>query len=139
MFCKLFACKPRYYCSTNAVHSFTVVFSGLRSRLVDTHKTLYGFSAVYLVIVWILYPVCWGLSEGSNLLTVDHEMIFYSILDLFAGPLFLFLFLASLQDVDYDSFGLQSGKNSDYVNVPPPVEKPREMPQMPQPVVATAA
>ena len=72
------------------------------------------------------------------MLTVDHEMIFYSVLDLFSGPLFLFLFLASLQDVDYDSFGLQSGKASDYVNVPPPAppaEKPREQPQP----VATAA
>lgn len=59
-------------------------------------------------------------------MTVDHEMIFYGILDLFAGPLFLFLLLASLRDVDYDAFGLQSGKASDYVNVPPPAEKSRE-------------
>lgn len=105
---------------------FTVLFNGLRSRLVQTHKGMYSLGAVYLAIVWILYPVCWGLSEGSNVLSVPHEMIFYSILDLFAGPLFLFLFLASLEDVDYDGFGLQSGKASDYVNVPPPVEKLRE-------------
>lgn len=59
------------------------------------------------------------------MLTVDHEMVFYSVLDLFAGPLFLFLLLASLDDVDYDGFGLQSGKASDYANVRP-VEKPRE-------------
>lgn len=59
------------------------------------------------------------------MLTVNREMIFYSILDLFAGPLFLFMLLASLRDVDYDGFGLQSGKASDYVNAPR-VEKPRE-------------
>lgn len=102
------------------------MFSGLRSRLLNTHKSLYGRSAVYLVIIWMLYPICWAFSEGANVLTVDHEMIFYSILDLFAGPLFLFMLLASLRDVDYDSFGLQSGKASDYVDVPPLAEKPRE-------------
>jgi bacteriorhodopsin len=98
----------------------------LRSRLLETHKNVYGLSAIYLVIVWMLYPICWAFSEGANVLTVDHEMIFYGILDIFAGPLFLFLLLASLRDVDYDGFGLQSGKASDYVNVPPPAEKPRE-------------
>lgn len=104
---------------------YSVIFSGLRSRLLDTHKSVYSRSAVYLVFVWMLYPVCWALSEGANVLTVNREMIFYSILDLFAGPLFLFMLLASLRDVDYDGFGLQSGKASDYVNAPR-VEKPRE-------------
>jgi len=104
---------------------FSVVFSGMRSRLLETHKSVYSRAAVYLVFVWMLYPICWAVSEGANVLTVDHEMIFYSILDLFAGPVFLFLLLASLRDVDYDGFGLQSGKASDYVNVPQ-VVKPRE-------------
>lgn len=102
---------------------FSILFSGLRSRLLETHKSLYGRTAVYVVLIWMLYPICWAFSEGANVLTVDHEMIFYSILDLFAGPLFLFLLLASLRGVDYDSFGLQSGKASDYVNVHP-TEKP---------------
>jgi bacteriorhodopsin len=97
---------------------------------------MYGRGAVYLVIVWMLYPICWALSEGANILTVDHEMVFYSILDLFAGPLFLFFLLASLEDVDYDGLGLQSGKASDYVNVPPRVEKPREQPQAAVPTAA---
>jgi bacteriorhodopsin len=87
----------------------------------------YGFGAGYVVVVWILYPICWGVSEGGNVLTVDHEMIFYSILDIFAGPVFLFFFLATLRSIDYDSLGLQSGKASDYVGARPAVtEKARE-------------
>jgi len=118
---------------------FSLLFSGLRSRLLETHKSKYGMSAVYLVVVWMLYPICWAFSEGANVLTVDHEMIFYSILDLFSGPLFLFLLLASLQDVDYDGFGLQSGKASDYVNVPPRAEKARDPGMsMPQPQTGAA-
>jgi bacteriorhodopsin len=42
-------------------------------------------------------------------------MVFYGVLDLFAGPVFLFAFLAGLQDVEYENLGLQSGKASDYV------------------------
>lgn len=41
-------------------------------------------------------------------------MIFYGILDLFAGPLFLFTHLWALRSLDYAAFGLQSGKASDY-------------------------
>ncbi|KAH9058251.1 family A G protein-coupled receptor-like protein [Lactarius vividus] len=105
---------------------FSVLFNGLRSRQIIDHRSMYGFYAVYIVAIWMLYPICWAFSEGANVLTVDHEMIFYGILDLFAGPLFLFLLLASLRGVEYDDLGLQSGKASDYVNVPPPTEKPRE-------------
>ena len=40
-------------------------------------------------------------------------MIFYGILDLLAGPLFLFLFLWSLRSIDYSAFGLMSTKYTD--------------------------
>lgn len=54
-------------------------------------------------------------------------MVFYGVLDLFAGPIFLFAFLAGMDDVEYDTLGLQSGKASDYVNVPArPTEKAAE-------------
>jgi bacteriorhodopsin len=86
---------------------------------------MYGFFTGYVVLVWLLYPVCWGLSEGGNVLSVDHEMIFYSILDLFAGPIFIFSFLTAFNSIDYDTLGLQSGKASDYVGVRPP-EKAQE-------------
>ena len=87
---------------------------------------LYGSGAAYITLLWLLYPICWAFSEGSNVLTVDHEMVFYGILDLIAGPLFIFVFLAAFRSVDYDTLGLQSGKASDYVDVPRPSEKARE-------------
>lgn len=34
-------------------------------------------------IIWILYPIAWGLSEGGNVIQPDSEAVFYGVLDLF--------------------------------------------------------
>ncbi|KAI0301768.1 heat shock protein 30 [Multifurca ochricompacta] len=110
---------------------FTLIFSGGPGSRLLSHKTLFGRGAGYTIFIWMLYPICWAFSEGANVLTVDHEMIFYGILDLFAGPLFLFMYLAVLRSIDYDSFGLQSGKASDYVGV-----RPSEKSRPPESIIA---
>ncbi|KAI0270028.1 family A G protein-coupled receptor-like protein [Gloeopeniophorella convolvens] len=94
--------------------SYSILAGGLRSRLLAS-KSMYARGAGYIVLVWMLYPICWAFSEGGNVLNVPHEMIFYSILDLFAGPIFLFMHLADMRSIEYDSLGLQSGKASDYI------------------------
>lgn len=63
-------------------------------------------SAGVLAILWLLYPVCWGLAvslarvkvalfadpvlpfpkDGGNVISPDSEMIFYGVLDLLAKP-----------------------------------------------------
>ena len=40
-------------------------------------------------------------------------MIWYGILDILAGPVFLLFFLWELRGVDYNAFVLQSGKFTD--------------------------
>lgn len=70
----------------------------------------YVRSASYLSFLLLLYPISWGCSEGGNVISPTHEMIFYGVLDLLAGPVFLFMFLWHLNTVDYGSFGLWSGK-----------------------------
>ena len=108
------------------VISYALVFKGIGSRLV-ANKSVYSFAACYTALIWLLYPVCWGLSEGSNTISVTGEMVFYGILDLFAGPIFLFGFLSAVQDIEYDTLGLQSGKMSDEVGAPArPPEKAAE-------------
>lgn len=37
---------------------------------------------VFQLFVWLLYPLCWALSEGGNVLQPDSEAVFYGILDL---------------------------------------------------------
>jgi len=99
--------------------SYVLVIKGIASRIL-ANKPVYSFAACYTAFIWLLYPICWGLSEGSNAITVTSEMIFYGILDLFAGPIFLFGFLLGIQGLEYETLELQSGKASDYVGVGTP-------------------
>ena len=73
----------------------------------------YTAAAGYLSFLLLMYPICWALSEGGNIITVTAEMIWFGILDILAGPVFLFFFLYKLRGVDYGAFGLQSGKHTD--------------------------
>ncbi len=68
----------------------------------------------------ITYPICWACSEGANVITPTSEMIWYGILDVITGPVFLFFFLWRLNSVDYEAFGFQSGKFTDFGVAPRP-------------------
>ncbi|KAI0919109.1 hypothetical protein AcW1_003428 [Taiwanofungus camphoratus] len=74
----------------------------------------YYLAACYLAFMLITYPVCWACAEGANVISVTSEMIWYGILDCLAGPIFLALFLWELRSVDYNAFGLHSGKFVDH-------------------------
>ncbi|KAI0341716.1 heat shock protein 30 [Trametopsis cervina] len=69
--------------------------------------------ASFVAFITMLYPIAWGVSEGGNVISPTREMIFYGILDLVLGPLFLFYFVWGLRNVDYAAFGLHSGKYTD--------------------------
>ncbi|KAI0736569.1 heat shock protein 30 [Fomitopsis betulina] len=70
----------------------------------------YWLGAAYLFFILLTYPICWGCSEGGNVITVTSEMIWYGILDICAGPGFFLLFFLNLRKIDYATFGFQSGK-----------------------------
>ncbi|KZT03530.1 heat shock protein 30, partial [Laetiporus sulphureus 93-53] len=70
----------------------------------------YYVGAGFFSFILLTYPICWACSEGANVISVTSEMIWYGILDIFGGPIFLFILLFELRNVDYNAFGLQSGK-----------------------------
>ncbi|KZT11369.1 family A G protein-coupled receptor-like protein, partial [Laetiporus sulphureus 93-53] len=72
-------------------------------------------TAAYFSLLLLLYPICWACSEGGNVISPTGEMIWYGILDLFAGPIFLFYFLFGMREVDVAAFGFgfASGKFTD--------------------------
>ncbi len=70
----------------------------------------YWSGAAYFSFLLLLYPIAWAVCEGSNNISPTGEFIWYGILDILAGPVFLFGFLASLRRVDYTGFGLTSTK-----------------------------
>lgn len=69
--------------------------------------------AGFVSLVTLIYPIAWGCSEGGNVISVNGEMVWYGILDLLLGPLFLFYFVWGLRNVDYGAFGFHSGKHAD--------------------------
>lgn len=73
----------------------------------------YLAGAGYFSFMLITYPIAWACAEGGNVISVTSEMIWYGILDLLTGPVFLFVFLWKLRGVNYAAFGLQSGKWTD--------------------------
>lgn len=79
----------------------------------ETLRSGYLVSAGYLSFMLITYPIAWACAEGGNVISVTSEMIWYGILDILAGPVFLFLFLWELRSADYSTFGFQSGKYTD--------------------------
>ena len=70
----------------------------------------YTISTSIFGVVLLGYPICWALAEGANVITPTSEMIWYGILDVFTGPIFLLFFLFQLNTVDYAAFGFASGK-----------------------------
>ncbi|WRT68735.1 uncharacterized protein IL334_005715 [Kwoniella shivajii] len=60
-------------------------------------KGLFTLLAAMTFVLWIAYPVVFGLSEGANKVSVDAEIIAYGVLDVAAklGYTYLLLFLHS--------------------------------------------
>jgi bacteriorhodopsin len=54
----------------------------------------------YVNILWLLYPIAFGISDGGNVISVTRGMIFFSILDilLILGTAIAFLILARKWD-----------------------------------------
>lgn len=93
------------------------------------HRRVYLILAAWLLFFWCIYPIAWGLCEGSNVISVTGEMIFYGILDIFTKPIFALLFLFLHRNVD----SKKKGSNKDEVRVerlayqpPPPQQNHRQ-------------
>ncbi|KIW72494.1 hypothetical protein, variant [Phialophora macrospora] len=56
-------------------------------------KAFYASIAGYTLILWTMYPIIWGLSEGGHVINVDSEIIAYAVLDVLAKPVFGFWLL----------------------------------------------
>ncbi|KAH8096795.1 heat shock protein 30 [Cristinia sonorae] len=92
----------------------------------NAFRTKFILSSSYIAFMLLTYPVCWALSEGSNVITPTSEMIWYGILDIISGPIFLFFFIWQLRNVDYSNFGLSSGKFTASNSIPKGYSKATE-------------
>jgi len=48
------------------------------------------FAAIggFTLIIWTVYPIIWGIADGSRNMDVDEEIISYAVLDVLAKPIF---------------------------------------------------
>ena len=107
-----------------------VNLSGFRN---NDYRPGYFILAAYISFFWLLYPICWGLSEGSNTISPTSEMVFYGILDLFSGPFFLLGFIFFLAGFDTQALSPTAFGNAErgvYDQLP---QQQQQQPQQPAP------
>jgi len=57
-------------------------------------------------LLWLLYPIAWGVCEGGNVIGADGEAIFYGILDLLAKPVFGAMLIFGHRNIDPATLGI---------------------------------
>ncbi|KAI1209330.1 bacteriorhodopsin [Annulohypoxylon truncatum] len=72
----------------------------------DANKT-FMMCGVFLLFIWFLYPIAWGLSEGGNVIHPDGEAVFYGILDILAKPIFGLLLIWGHRRTTSSQLGLR--------------------------------
>jgi bacteriorhodopsin len=60
----------------------------------------------WLVFIWLLYPIAYGVDDGGNKIGVTQGWIFFGILDVLTVPLLSFFILALSRRWDYRSLNL---------------------------------
>ncbi|RYO88791.1 hypothetical protein DL763_005871 [Monosporascus cannonballus] len=83
------------------------------SRLGGKPKATFYICGAYLVFIWFLYPIAWGLSEGGNVIHPDSEAIFYGILDILTKPVFAGLLLWQHRNIPPADLGLNLRQRSE--------------------------
>jgi len=61
---------------------------------------LYTTLLVWLIILWIQYPIVWGLAEGSSTVSSDTEIAWYAALDICAKVVFGWILLLGVERID---------------------------------------
>ncbi|KAL6247586.1 hypothetical protein RBB50_005932 [Rhinocladiella similis] len=67
---------------------------------------IHNISSGFIWCVWGLYPICWGVSEGGNVIPPDSELIYYGILDCLLLPVLFSYFLWAHWNIDPARLGL---------------------------------
>jgi len=79
-----------------------------------TGRTRGGFigTALILSFLWIIYPIIWALCDGGNVISPTGEMVWYGIMDLLAGPVFLAFFFWTHNGVELGAANATRGEKA---------------------------
>jgi len=73
------------------------------------HST-YSTCCYLTLLVWLSYPIAWGVCEGGNVIGADGEAIFYGILDLLAKPVFSMILIFGHQRINPGCLGFKEAE-----------------------------
>ncbi|MCJ1336962.1 hypothetical protein MMC09_002240 [Bachmanniomyces sp. S44760] len=82
-------------CLAYLVIIYQLAVHGRATAMQKDSKTGTFFTAIagFTLILWTIYPIVWGIADGSRNINVDAEIIAYAILDVLAKPIFGFWLL----------------------------------------------
>jgi bacteriorhodopsin len=85
--------KWGYFAFGCAALLYIVYVLGWEARIHANHRgadigRVFLMCGTLTLVLWIVYPIAWGVCEGGNIIAPDSEAIFYGILDLLAKPVF---------------------------------------------------
>jgi len=82
-------------CIAYLVIVYVLAVSGRHTVSAKDSKTAKLFASIggFTLILWTLYPIVWGISDGARKWSVDGEIIAYAVLDVLAKPVFGFWLL----------------------------------------------
>ena len=77
-----------------------LVFGGKTAKQAGS-ATQYSMLTGWLCLLWLCYPIAWGLDDGANQISVRSGWIFFGILDVLMVPLLAYTFMALQITWDY--------------------------------------
>lgn len=87
--------------------SASLLYNGLSSAARVGIKVHYTLITGYLVFLWLLYPIAYGLDDGGNKIKVTSGFIFFGILDVLTAPVLAAAFLFLSGRWDYGEMNLR--------------------------------
>ncbi|KAK2016633.1 family A G protein-coupled receptor-like protein [Colletotrichum eremochloae] len=76
-----------------------------RAKRVGTQRDYYVLVG-YFNLLWLLYPIAFGVSEGGNTIGVTPHFIFFGVLDVLMIPFGAVIFLVLSRNWDYNALNL---------------------------------
>ncbi|KAL8943013.1 MAG: hypothetical protein Q9211_001162 [Gyalolechia sp. 1 TL-2023] len=100
-------------CIAYLVVVYQLALNGRATAMQKDSKTATFFAAIggFTFILWTVYPIIWGIADGSRNIDVNAEIISYAVLDILAKPVFGFWLLLT-----HDNFASSSSIDGFWAN-----------------------